>query len=119
MANKKHPFHRVRTVTASAGTNLIKDVRVRPARLYCYQRVAVENETSPYTRLRIEVRGRGPDFLSSEQQQPRDDVLYWDDVPIYATEGMTLTVELTGCTADDLLKMYVTGWWIKDDGEGV
>lgn len=119
MANKKHPFHRVHTVTASAGTNLIEDNRVSTPRLYCYQRIAVENETLPYTRLRIEIRGRGPDFLVSEQHHPRAGVLYWDDIPVYATGRMTLTAELTGCTASDVLKMYLTGWWTNDTGEGL
>lgn len=116
MGNKKHPFHRIITKTASAGTNLLEDDRVRSGRLYCFQRIAVENETTAYTRLRLEIRSASPDFLFSEQSAPQAGKLYWDDVPVYVTEELRLVAELTGCTLNDVLKMYLIGWWVISEG---
>jgi len=110
MGQKKYPFHRTITLAAVAGTNLLKDDQVGPLDLVCYQRVAVINETNPYTRLRLTIQRVGPTFLISEEANPRVDQLYWDDVAVYLTEGEIYTAELTGCSASDVLKMYVTGW---------
>jgi len=110
MGHKKYPFQRVIYETASAGTNTLKDDRIESGYLYCYQRVAVLNKTNPFTRSRVIVSGAGLDFISSEQHNPNADVLYWDDVPLYVSEGNQLQAELTGCSASDELFMYVTGW---------
>lgn len=117
MAYKKQPFQRTIDKTAVVGTNSIEDQQVKDGYLYCYQRVAVVNITTKYTRLRILVQGAGKDFMASEQQTPQANELYWDDVPTYVTEGRKLVAELTGCTADDDLQMHVTGWYQKIEGK--
>lgn len=110
MAHKKMPFYRILTATAESGTNTLDLEPVETGWLTCVQRFAALNRSSAYTRLRFLLVSTGEDFLASEQATPQANELYWDDVPIYLSEGQFLRVEMTGCTADDILKAYLTGW---------
>lgn len=109
--SKKNPFHSTLSKSAASGTNEISTDPVLPGRLYCYQRIGVLNQTSPFTRLRIIIRTGAGDFISSEHQAPQADQLYWDDMPIYLTQGQELVIEMTGCAAADVLRSYLSGWW--------
>lgn len=110
MAQKKQPFDRVLNLAASAGSNDLRTERVDPGWLLCVQRVAVENETSAYTDLRILKAGHGQEVLLVEQDSPAAATLYWTDEPFYLTTGQYLVCRLTGCSADDVLAAYVSGW---------
>lgn len=116
MGQKKHPFDLPLSALASAGTNTLEMDPVRPGRVFCIQRAAVENETTAYTALRILKGGRGTEMLVSEQMAPQAARLYWEDDDIYLTEGMYLVCRLTGCQANDVLRAYLMGWW-QQDGE--
>ena len=110
MANKKQPFDLLLTSTAAAGSNDLRTKPVGPGWLRCVQRVAVENETTLYTDLRILKAGRGAEFLVAEEDNPAAATLYWIDTPVYLMEGQYLVARLSGCTAGDVIKVYVTGW---------
>ncbi len=113
MARKKQPFDDVLTLVASDGSNDIATKQVPPGELWCVQRVAVENETTAYTDLRLLKAGRAAEFLLVEEDNPEVATLYWIDTPVYLMEGQYLVARLSGCTANDVLKMYLTGWKAK------
>ena len=108
---QKHPFHLVLSVKAAAGSNDLKQDEVPDGQLYCVQRVAVENETTAYTDLRILATGGAKEFLLVEEDSPQAATLYWTTDPVYLREGQYIVCRLSGCTANDVLKAYLTGWW--------
>jgi hypothetical protein len=56
-------------------------------------------------------RGGGRDFLVGEQDSPGANEIVWDTDPVYLSEGQYLALELTGCTASDVLRAYLSGWF--------
>lgn len=110
MAQKKQPFDLVLTKQASVGSNDIATDRVKPGWLWCVQRITAENQTSPFTDLRLLVAGGGEELLVAEQDTPLAATIYWISEPVYITEHRYLIARFTGCTASDLLKLYITGW---------
>lgn len=96
---------------AAAGTNEIAFPRVEPGRQYHITRIAVENETSASTDVRILVRGHGYDHYELEQDSPAAATLYWDSDPIDLGEGEDFVAKWTGASASDLLLFYVEGYW--------
>ena len=111
MGRKKRPFHLILSAKAAAGSNDLAQEQIPDGRLYCIQRVAVENKTTSYTDLRILIGGGGGEFLLEEHDSPQAATLYWMTDPIYLREGQYLVCRLSGCTADNVLKAYITGWW--------
>lgn len=111
MGQKKYPFDWTLSKVATTGTNNVETDPVRERRLYCLQRVAVENQTTAYTDLRILKGGGGEEIVIQEEDTPLAATLYWTDEPIYLTEGQYLIARLTGCTASDVIKVYVSGWY--------
>lgn len=110
MAQKKQPFDLVLTKTATAGSNDVEMERVPSGWLYCLQRIATENQTSPGTDIRLMMAGGGEEVLVAEQDTPLADTLYWITDPVYIGEGKFLIARFSGCTASDLLKCYIMGW---------
>lgn len=111
MAQKKRPFDLPLTKTAAAGSNDVVTDPVRSGRLFCIQRVAIENETSPCTDVRLIKGGSAGEIVLEEEDTPQAAVLYWTANPFYLTEGQYLIVRFAGCTASDVLRVYVCGWW--------
>lgn len=111
MGHKKHPFDLVLSGKAVAGSNDIKQDEVVSGQLYCIQRFAVENETSGAADVRLFKAGVGGEFLLAEEDAVQVDTLYWIDTPFYLHEGQYAMARFTGCTANDTLKGYLTGWW--------
>lgn len=111
MAQKKQPFDLTLTKQAAAGSNDVRADPVKPGRLWCVQHLAVENETTDFTSFRVLKAGRGGELLLEEQLDPEGGQLYWMNDNIYLTEGQYPLVRFVGCTADDKLRVYLTGWW--------
>ena len=111
MGQKKHPFDRVLSARASTGSNDLQMDEIKSGRLYCIQRVSVENETSAATDVRLMKGGPGGEFLLEEKDTLSAATLYWTSEAFYLTEGQYLLARFSGCTADDVLKVYITGWW--------
>ncbi len=110
MAGKKEPFYEPQKRTAQSTSEDIDLGRVLSGWLFCYQRVAFENETSGGTNTRIRTMQNELVFEHSEQLSPVADRLYWDDMPIYIKEGDYLRISFAGVTADDVLSVYASGW---------
>lgn len=111
MGQKKFPFDLTLSAKASAGSNDVQMDEIQSGRLYCIQRVAVENETSATTDLRLMKAGTGGELLLEEEDTLAAATLYFTTDPFYLTEGQYLLARFSGCTADDILKVYITGWW--------
>jgi len=101
---KKHPFDLKLAKVANAGSNDLAMDAVEDGRLYCVQHVAIENETSAFTDLRILKAGVGAELLLEEQDSPQAATLYWSTAAVYLTEGQYLVARFSGCTASDRLK---------------
>jgi len=113
MAQKKQPFDRIYSTVATSGTNDVKVAKVGSGWLWCVQRIGCINETNAYTKLRIIKAGRGGELILAEQPSPEADVVYWETDPIYLSEGQYLVARFFGCTANDVLKVYISGWRAK------
>ncbi len=110
MSNKKEPFYEPQRKTASATTENIDLGRVPSGWLYCYQRVAVEDETSGVDKIRVSTMLNEQVFEHTEQITATAAKLYWYDEPIYVKEGDYLRVTFTGMTTGDTLAVYASGW---------
>lgn len=108
---KKNPFDRPYTKAASAGSNDVETNPVEPGRLYCYQRIVVENETNSVTDVRILKKSVGQEIVVAEKDTLSAATVFVVDEPIYITEGQKLVARFTGCSANDVLKMYAMGYW--------
>lgn len=88
-------------------------------RRYHITRFAVEAETSaPDTDIRVYVKGHGYEHWLSEQDSPAAATLYWDVDETFLVMGESLVARFTGADADDILQMYVEGWWEELEGQG-
>ena len=110
MAQKKQPFTLTVTHTAEAGSNDLAMHPVEENILYCVQHLAVENETTDFTSIRVLVKERGDELLLEEQLDPEGGLVYWMTDNVYLTPGQRLTARLAGCTAGDALRLYLRGW---------
>ncbi|KKM82644.1 hypothetical protein LCGC14_1317560 [marine sediment metagenome] len=110
-----YPFReKVVILSADAGTNYLDHVQIRQRRIFHYDHITVENETSDYTKLLLGVLSEDEMHKYEEQHSPRKGILYpWHprkDVTVLENE--TLRAELQGCTSGDTLVMYVAGWYV-------
>lgn len=117
MAQKKQPFDLELTLDAADGANDLRMDRVPVGFLFCIQHVTVENETTAYTNLRLIKARPGREFPLEEQDSPEAATLYWMADDFYLVPGQYLLARLTGCTAGDKLRVYITGW-LQDVGGG-
>lgn len=113
MAHKKTPFDFTASTVADADPEDLSFGPIKPGRLYCVQWVAVEDETTGYTFLRILKTTPGADHHYLEERNPAAANLYWNDTPIYLQELETLISRLTGVTSGDVLRAYYSGWWVS------
>jgi hypothetical protein len=114
---KKYPFDRILSATATLGVNDLFTESLRPGWLYCFQRVAVENETSDCTAFRILKRGPGGEFLIYERKIPAAATLYTYDEPFYAVPGQQVGVRFVDAVEGDRLRVYLAGWMAPGDWE--
>lgn len=116
MGSQKVPYYDVLSKVAGAGSNDLESDQVETGRFYCIQSIAVENETTDYTKLRLLSAGTGGELPFAEQKDPLAATLYWFEDDVYLIEGMYIVARLTGCTANDVLKVYLRGYWtsVKD-----
>ena len=110
MAGKGVPdLRRVAENNAAAGTNKLRTDKVSPGWIEHIKFVAVENETTAYTRLRIGIETQGVFYPFLEEKTPNAAALYFTDVDWILREGQNLQAELTGCTSGDNLEFYIYG----------
>ena len=100
----------LRFASAGVATEYINDDIVRPGWAQLITRIAIENETTAFTSLRIGVWDGANFHLLEEQKNPVVDTLYWTTDHIYLSEGENLRIELKGCASGDVVKLYIDGF---------
>lgn len=108
----------LRFVSAGAATEYVNDETVKPGYMHVVTRVAIENETSLFTRFRVGVWDGANYQLSEEQKNPAAATLYWTADPIYLSEGENLRIELKGCASGDVVRVYIDSFIRKISGGG-
>lgn len=108
------PFRdRVRIELAASGANNLDEEETRSFRSYHYERVAVINETTDYTKLQIGVVRRDEFHPYFELHDPKAAILYpWEpEGDLEVVEGEFIRAAGTGLTTNDVFVMYVSGWY--------
>ena len=113
MGQKEHPLDYEFSGKAAAGTNDVSGPQTPSGRIVCVQRCGVENETSGAADVRVYKAGIGAEVLVAEEDAVQAATLYWFSEPIYLHEGQHLLARFTACTAGDILKVYLTGWYTE------
>lgn len=104
-------FRKRITVDSAAEAPLnIDDEQIKSGYMAGIMRVAIENETSDYTRLRTGVVSGKTFHPHEEEQNPNADTLYWTSEEFYLGEGENLRIELTGTIAKDRINVYIEGF---------
>jgi len=97
---------------SDATTNIdIKSDAVRHGWKRTIQRVAVEDETTACTEIRLGYIDK-MELIAwlAEQETPQAGVLYWVKDLVVLTEGQQLIVRFTGSSSPDALNVYATGF---------
>jgi hypothetical protein len=110
MAVKRIPFDYVLDRTAVVGTNDLVSPIVEAGWVYCVQHVTIENLTSNYTSLRIIKVVAGREHVVAFHDTCVAGEPDWYDYPIWITEGQYGLVRMAGCVANDLLRVYISGY---------
>jgi len=108
----------LRFVSAGAATEYINDEIVKSGCMHVIIRIALENETTAFTRFRIGVWDGANFQLEEEQESPAAATLYWTTEPIYLSESENLRIELKGCASGDVVRVYIDSFVKKFSGEG-
>jgi len=115
----KYPL-RIRVAKESTGATdeYLQTEKVEPERIWCIQTLAFENETSVTAEVRVYIEGHGyPHYILQQENPPAAD-LYWFTDDFLLVEGERLVCRFTGTTSGDLLRMYLTGYWMFSEKGG-
>ncbi len=97
-------------VSAAAGNEDIIIGPVPPGHLWVITHVAIEDEDSAFTSVRISVTGYGEDHHVFENITVAEDALTTFDDDFFVPEGRSLRVRFVGTTSADLLAAYIQGF---------
>ena len=113
MNGNKH-FFRKKLLFISAGISEenIYDIGVDGGFAYVYTRIAVENLSSGYTKLRIGVDSIGEFQQYEEQLLPLTAVLYWTSDALYIFADQRLQIRIYGATLGDRIEVVCQGYVI-------
>lgn len=103
----------IRFISTTTGTEYIDDDRVKPGYEHILTRIAIENLSHAMTRFRVGVWDGANYQLSEEQKSPVAATLYWTADPIYLSEGENLRIEIVGATVNDVIMVYIDGFFRK------
>ena len=103
----------IRFVSGGVTPEYIDDDAVKPGYMRIITRIAVENETTAFTKFRIGTWDGANFHLAEEQISPAVDTLYWTADPIYLSETEKLRIELRGCISGDVIMVYIDGFFRK------
>lgn len=103
------PFEWVVSKVAAGTSDDVKTDRVPDGWVYTAENIAVEDETSGYTTLRLLKDGPGGEVHYCEEEGPLAGLLYFTTDHMHLTEGEQVVARLVGTTASDVLKLYVAG----------
>ena len=98
-------------IASAGGTN--EDISigpVPPGHLWVITNIAIEDETTAFTSVRISITGFGEDHHLIEDKSLVATTLYWYDGSIFIPEGRKLRVRFVGTTSADVLAAYINGF---------
>lgn len=104
-------YRRTKTATGLTGSTVrIKLKPIGPKKLRVLTHVAVENQTTAYTKLRLGIQAGNEDHYLDELTSPAADELAVSRSDILLGEGDVFFVELTGTTTGDHIVLTCIGW---------
>lgn len=114
MAHRKRPFDFDLTVEATDVNVNLDHIIIEANRLYFYQWIAVRNETSATTLIEFQKLIGAREHFYAEERSVAVGVLTWlDQAPIVVTTGELFRIKLTGVVVADVLKMWLSGFYIN------
>lgn len=105
-------------IASAASTQNIYDVAVKPSFVHVYTNISIENLTNSYTELRVGVCSCGEFHNYLEHDDPQANFLYWMGREIRIHEHERLQLQLVGLNADDVVKLYLQGYFIEEINAG-
>ena len=96
--------------SAASGSNDLESRLVEPGTILEVRHVAVENQTTAYTRLTIGVADGISFYEKEEEDAPAANNIYWTKSKFLIPAGKKLRARLTGCTSGDKLRMAYEGF---------
>lgn len=101
---------RITKKVSDTNVEYIDDDRVRAGEVWVYTIVAAQNKTSAFTKLQIGIKDDG-NFLPFKQHDTvsAGSVKNLENTLI-VTEGNKLSVAFYGCTAGDIIEIYLNGY---------
>lgn len=119
MEGARHYFRDRRSLVAVGGTYDDVEYAPPPEVGPCHvTRLGVEDETTaPDTDIRVYVKGHGYEHWLLEQDSPAAATLYWDEDGTFLMAGESLVARFTGADPNDVLRLYVEGWWEELEGQ--
>ena len=113
MKGARKYFRDRRSLVAVGG--VYDEVEYRPlvdGAIYHIMRFAVEDEDNTLTGdLRVYVKGHGYEHWLMSQETAAAGQLYWERWPTFLFRGESLVARFTGATANDVLNLYLEGWY--------
>lgn len=111
---KRHEYtKRLRFKKVGTGVEYISDEPVKRGRVIVLTNIAVEDETSELTYVRIGKRISGYFHSWEEQKTPAAAALTFDDGEWWIRESEYFQAELSGGQADDVCFAYLDGYWFE------
>lgn len=111
---KRYPYTKTIPLTkAGTGVEYISDDPVKPGRRVVLRNIAVEDETSALTYVRVGKNSGGQFFPWAEQKSPAAGSLSFDHKEWWIREGEYFQAKLNGGAASDVCKAYIDGYWFE------
>lgn len=114
---KASEFYRSYKTLTSAGAAYddIDDDAVSSGDLLEVKVVSIENRNSNFTRIVVGISDGAVFHQYSEEDSPQANNIYTSNLEFVVPAGFFVRVRCTGCTANDVLHMYVQGKLISGD----
>jgi hypothetical protein len=103
--------------TGSSIQNIF-DTMVKPTFVHVYTNISIENLSSSYTELRVGVCSCGDFHNYLEHDDPQANFLYWVGREILIHEHERLQLQLTGLSTNDVIKLFLQGYFIEEINAG-
>ncbi len=112
MAEKMPLDIEVRALATGTTPDYIETDQVPPGEIWCFEHYSFENQTGARGTLRLYKGTKSTPFFLKEHEAPLANELVFEDAPLFVREGQKLGFRQADCTANDVLKIYATGYRI-------
>ncbi len=105
-------------VCASATLDTIEIGPVPTGRIWAITNLAIEDQTTAFTCVRIYIKGFGEKHYIMEDRNLQAGYLYNTPYEFYIPEGRSLGIDFYGCTLADVLRVWASGFEMIQPREG-